>query len=277
MAATRSATVNIRRSREVKRPSAEVSDELLGTAIRRLRQATKTVRKSGRYGYSYRRIFTDQQIMTMMNISRSRFNAVLDSTKPAVWDKNAVWKRFEAFVKKNGRWPRRVDHRDKANGLPSVESCNRWWGTPSGRGSWWRTTYSGGVDALVAEYCTKHESKLTPQLALSIPNLTRRRDFIERIGIEKLVRDAGTKIQEDDFGVLWRLPTDGVDRHMQYIEVENKSPRVDESGKTVLRRGKPVFDHYFLRVPPTVTTAQAGVAWGLELDPALFKGYDQES
>ena len=82
-----------------------------------------------------------------------------------------------------------------------------------------------------------------------------RRVLTERFGAERLIREGGAElVDEDDVGRLWvrRFPrTDW--RHpepVQMVEVRNSTPEPDGSVRT-----------YFLRVPPSISTARAAVAW----------------
>jgi len=87
-----------------------------------------------------------------------------------------------------------------------------------------------------------------------------RRVLIERYGEQRFIRDAGALlVSEDETGRLWRRRS-GVgasrwrwvepDEPVVMVEVLNATPEPDGTRKT-----------YFLRVPPTVQTAQEAVAW----------------
>ena len=84
-----------------------------------------------------------------------------------------------------------------------------------------------------------------------------RRLLIERFGIERYLRQSGaTLIHEDETGRLWRRegrPTDRrsrPDEPIVAVEVVNATPEPDGTRRT-----------FFLRVPPTMTTAREAVAW----------------
>jgi hypothetical protein len=145
------------------------------------------------------------------------------------------------------------------------------------RGSRWDS--GRGISVLQGQYCVKYRSKVTAQMVFSIRNLTTRRDAISIVGIDKLIKQGGGKsIQQDDFGTLWKLPTDGRDPHMIYVEVVNSTPQMDSDGEYVVdKKGDYVYDHYFLRVPHTVTTAKAAVAWTVQEDVDEFVGFVAES
>lgn len=212
-------------------------------------------------------VFSDEEIMTALGLTKEQFDHCLNAWKmrpPRQWDSQTARKAFFAFVRKYKRWPSETDYRNwRETGLParsSLQICCR--------GEW----------SLIEAYASSHT--LTPELVLSIPNITVRRNVIARYGIEKLIRNGGgEKIQQDDFGSLWRLPSDGVDPYMQYVEVVNKTPQMNEkTGKYVTdKKGDYIFDHYFLRVPPDVATARAAVAWTFSIEPSKFRGFALES
>lgn len=79
-------------------------------------------------------------------------------------------------------------------------------------------------------------------------NLQARDVMLERYGIERYIREAGKRVQEDETGTLWRA---GV---IWAVEVVNGTAEPDGSHRK-----------YFLRVPPTVSTAREGVAWSYGL------------
>lgn len=79
-------------------------------------------------------------------------------------------------------------------------------------------------------------------------NLHARDLMLERYGIERFILESGKRIQQDETGTLWRA---GV---IWAVEVQNGTPEPDGS-----------FRKYFLRVPPTVSTAREGVAWSYGL------------
>jgi hypothetical protein len=77
-----------------------------------------------------------------------------------------------------------------------------------------------------------------------------RRVMIERFGTIRFLTESGAKqIQEDECGVLYRKDLFN-DEPIVMVKVINSSPEPDGT-----------FKEYFLRVPPTITTARAAVAW----------------
>jgi hypothetical protein len=96
--------------------------------------------------------------------------------------------------------------------------------------------------------------------------------LIERFGEERLVREGSARlVHEDETGRLWsrvvdwdafrgapwRRPTD---EPIMMVEVLNSTPEPDGSRKT-----------YFLRVPPTMTTAREAVAWTFGLGTVEYR------
>lgn len=81
-------------------------------------------------------------------------------------------------------------------------------------------------------------------------NIEVRRVMIERYGQERFLVDSGAQlVHRDQYGELYfkRLPND---EPMVMVKVVNQTPEPDGTRKV-----------YFLRVPPTVTTAREAVAW----------------
>ena len=85
-------------------------------------------------------------------------------------------------------------------------------------------------------------------------NIERRRVLIERFGEERLIRDGGAElVDEDATGRLWRreMPSSWPrDEAVTMVEVHNSTPEPDGSRRT-----------YFLRVPPETRSAREAVAW----------------
>ena len=98
-------------------------------------------------------------------------------------------------------------------------------------------------------------------------NVEVRRVLVERFGEERLVREGGaTLVDEDATGRLWRRPLKRVswrapdNEPVVMVEVVNSTPEPDGSRKT-----------YFLRVPPTVKTAREAVAWTFGLGAVEYR------
>lgn len=81
-------------------------------------------------------------------------------------------------------------------------------------------------------------------------NSETRRILLDRYGLARFVADSGAeKIQEDELGELYRVELPD-DEPLVMVKVLNTTPEPDGTHKP-----------YFLRVPPTTTTAMAAVAW----------------
>lgn len=82
------------------------------------------------------------------------------------------------------------------------------------------------------------------------PNLELRRVMTEAYGLGRYLRDAGARlVGEDVYGRLWRLERPEGEP-LAVVEVVNATPEPDGSHAT-----------YWLRVPPDIRSAHAGVAW----------------
>ena len=78
----------------------------------------------------------------------------------------------------------------------------------------------------------------------------RRALMLERFGLERFLRRAGRVVHEDETGRLWSTgPTRFMSR-ISAVEVVNGTPEPDGSRR-----------HYWIRVPPDIRRARAGVAW----------------
>ena len=91
-------------------------------------------------------------------------------------------------------------------------------------------------------------------------NVEVRRVLIERYGESRYLADIrAMPVQKDKYGELYRKELPG-DEHLVFVRVLNSTPESDG-------RRKP----YFLRVPPTIQTAQAAVAWTFGVRPELYR------
>lgn len=82
-----------------------------------------------------------------------------------------------------------------------------------------------------------------------------RRVMMERYGYERYIADVGAKREQgDDYGDLYRVAR-ADDSDVVMIRVINSTPELDGSSK-----------EYWLRVPPSVTSAREGVAWSFSID-----------
>jgi hypothetical protein len=111
---------------------------------------------------------------------------------------------------------------------------------------------------------------IPPDVAARLPSLTAadiraetnaemRRVMVEYFGYERYLRETGaTQVHTDQFGTLWRADVPG-DEALVMVQVLNSTPEPDGTRRT-----------YFLRVPPTMTTAREAVAWTFGLTPEEY-------
>lgn len=113
---------------------------------------------------------------------------------------------------------------------------------------------------LVPESVAVTPERITVDAIDAERNVEVRRVMIERFGYERLLRDGGAElVHEDGAGRLWRRVGPPPRRELRevLVEVLNATPESDGTFKT-----------YFLRVPPTMSTAHEAVAWtfGMEAE-----------
>ncbi len=85
-----------------------------------------------------------------------------------------------------------------------------------------------------------------------------RRVMIDRYGIERYLKESNaTMVSHDQFGRLYQISLGLGEQPLMMVEVTNSTPEPDGT-----------FKKYFLRVPPTMTSAREAVAWtfGMEND-----------
>ncbi|MEO3784470.1 DUF6745 domain-containing protein [Actinocorallia sp. B10E7] len=93
-------------------------------------------------------------------------------------------------------------------------------------------------------------SGLTAHRILDEENAELRRVMLEHFGYDDYLREVGARpLHKDETGVLWRIDLPG-DEPVVMVEVINSTPEPDGTYRT-----------YYLRVPPHISTARAGVAW----------------
>ncbi|MCF2525696.1 hypothetical protein LZ495_00440 [Yinghuangia sp. KLBMP8922] len=90
-------------------------------------------------------------------------------------------------------------------------------------------------------------------------NAELRRVMLEIYGYDRYLEEVGARpLHRDATGVLWRIDLPN-DEPVVMVEVLNSTPEPDGTTRT-----------YWLRVPPTTTTARAGVAWTFGLTEAEY-------
>ena len=91
---------------------------------------------------------------------------------------------------------------------------------------------------------------LTVQRIQAEENAEIRRVMLEFFGFDRYLRECDAKkLHADETGILWRVELAN-DEPLVMVEVINSTPEPDGTSRT-----------YFLRVPPSIRTARAGVAW----------------
>lgn len=111
----------------------------------------------------------------------------------------------------------------------------------------------------VPDYVIVKPSEITAEKIQRETNTEVRRVMLEKYGFAKYLKNTKAQlIAEDRFGKLWRTEIPD-DEALVMVEVLNSTPEPDGSIKT-----------YFLRVPPTVTTPQAAIAWTFGLERGQY-------
>ncbi|MFD7285380.1 DUF6745 domain-containing protein [Streptomyces sp. NPDC059863] len=109
-----------------------------------------------------------------------------------------------------------------------------------------------------AEFLTGLTS-LTPERIRTEANAELRRVMLEYYGYDRYLNESGARpVHRDETGVLWRIALDG-DEDVAMVEVVNSTPEPDGTYRT-----------YWLRVPPSVSTAKAGVAWTFGVEEEVY-------
>jgi hypothetical protein len=104
----------------------------------------------------------------------------------------------------------------------------------------------------------------TPESIRAEENAELRRMMVEHYTPERFLKESGAEpVQEDEAGKLWRIEM-GTDESIVMVEVVNSSPEPDGT-----------FNVYFLRVPPSMQTAKAGVAWTFGLTEDQYQPLQQ--
>jgi uncharacterized protein DUF6745 len=106
----------------------------------------------------------------------------------------------------------------------------------------------------VARWIVERPDKIAVADVESEQNAEVRRVLIERMGYRRYLSLSGAvAVSRDETGILWhrQLPSRSWERRAwSFVEVVNGTPEPDGSHR-----------HYFLRVPPGLTSARTAVAW----------------
>lgn len=245
-----------------------LTDEQLyerGRAISALSSLTDTKRVFKRYKYPKRdyngyyrtgrwerisnKRFPKEKILIIFNISAKEYDRAIKyyRTNRPTWNQESIYKAVIDFTKKNSRWPTYKDlTKDHAKlKLPSETALRYHFQN--------RRYMVGALNQVIENMVNDNKwfKEFTPKMIMEISNVTVRRTAMEKFGVEKLLKKIGDNIQQDDYGKLWKMPSDNdIDDHSIYVEVVNATK--EPNGR---------YAHYFLRVPPTFKTAQEAVAW----------------
>lgn len=201
-----------------------------------------------------RQRWTDVEIRKILDLDKRTFDRAGQALyrSPWSWTRDELAEGVIGWALEEGRWPtsKDMDDKERKHGLPARSTLKSHWLSFSDP-----SPFEGCVRHIVQE--NRLFERLTPQLILGIKNVTVRRDAMRKYGVENLLRNGGGEcVQEDDFGKLWRMPSDNrTDPHAQWVEVVNTTPEPDGTNA-----------HYFLRIPPTISTAKQAVEWTFASD-----------
>lgn len=106
----------------------------------------------------------------------------------------------------------------------------------------------------------ENPDSLSAREVLTESDVEVRRVMVERVGLERLIRDGGARrLSEDETGILWRLDM-AEDEPIVCVEVTDASPGPGDA-----------FRRHVLRVPPGVRSAREAVAWTFGVDPGEYR------
>jgi hypothetical protein len=107
-------------------------------------------------------------------------------------------------------------------------------------------------------------SALTAEEIDTEPNSNLRRLMLDIYGVSRFLMDTNAKlIQEDECGQLYRKDMAN-DEALVVVRVTNKTMEADGT-----------YAQYFLRVPPTITTAKEAVAWTFQLPVNEYDPFEE--
>lgn len=92
-------------------------------------------------------------------------------------------------------------------------------------------------------------------------NIEVRRVMVDLYGMERYLRDTNAVVVDDDpqIGTLYHKTQPWPDETIAVVKVRNSTPEPDGH-----------YKDYFLRVPPTIRSARAGVAWTFKVHPSRY-------
>lgn len=226
------------------------------TARRNLRPPTYNARKKRWNPPSP--LLTTEQTARLFGVKQEEVEKVITPLQP--WTEKLVIDALFAFYRQHQRWPQRKEWRS-ANKLPSLWTLTRltnpshfrWWRyrhhtaqTPIQR---WRRPWDH-YQRLIAK-----DRRCTARMAFQLRNVLARKEAIDRIGFNKLIKHAAVVDSHPEFGTLYSLPGETPTERMLLVKVVNSTPEPDGS-----------FADYYLRVPPNMNSVQEAIAWTFALD-----------
>lgn len=218
-----------------------------------------------------RPLLTPQQTAKLLGL---RQKEVVDLvTPPPPWNRQRTVNALFAFYKKHRRWPARTEWLSR-NGLPSPWKVTRiinasHYGqsdrvTGSRRRPDWQVSSSWRRPWDVLQREIASDERCTARMALQLTNVLARKEAIERIGFDNLVKaniDVVVVDSHPEFGTLYSLPGETPQERMYLVKVVNSTPEPDGT-----------FADYYLRVPP-YEDVQLALAWTFRLDDRPDKKY----
>lgn len=205
-----------------------------------------------RFGWRSRKLKTLLKLdkaAEILGVDKDDAERAIKASYPHQWTQKEILDALFAFHEKHGRWPVTRDLRLK-NGLPPERQW-RWIAT---RGNW-RIGARDQWERLIAA-----DKRCTAEMAFRLRNVLARKEAIDRIGFDKLIKQKLATVIDDDpeYGTLYQLPGEMPKEPMLLLKVINSTPEPD---------GK--FASYYLRVPPGMTSAREAVRWTFGGDEML--------
>lgn len=233
----------------------------IGRIVHMLREEQRWTSGAGSYpGYrtkvSTGRRFTEDQIRLVLGLTTAELDEYQQTYLGTFrkWPADTMLDAVVAFAKRERRWPTSKDFASDIS-LPASSTWN------SNRGQVRLNTWLRDP---------KNVRSLHPQLLLGIRNIEIRQQAIEAAGgIEKLIRKgAAKKLQSDQYGTLWEMPPEPgiVEKKAIWLEVVNAT--VEANGEA---------EHFFLRVPATMTTAKEAVEWSFLIPTGELEEFAAET
>jgi uncharacterized protein DUF6745 len=197
------------------------------------------------------------------------------------WTLESVVDALFAFHKSRKRWPQHWEYRSM-NGLPSrwklVRLVNPTYYAPyespfsplllpqepvtTREFIGWRRPWD------FLQIAIAKDDRCTTELVFTLPNALARKEAIQRIGFENLVKNCPTarKISSNPkYGELWQLPAETAFEMMHIVKVKNATAEPDGT-----------FAEYFLRVPPWCWEVKQAIGWTFQLDQSRRYGRRRE-